>query len=941
MLDFNKIAAKWQKKWAEARIFEADADKKKKKFFAHFTYPYVNAYPHIGHFYTLMQAEIMARYKRLMGFNVLMPQGWHATGSPLVSAAKRVKEREKKQIAILADMGIKDSQLKNFEAPEYWVEFFAPEFRKDFEAIGISIDWRRNYITTSLNPHYDKFIKWQFNKLKEKNYIIKDKFPVVWCTKDNAPVGDHDRVEGEGETPKDFLWVKFKLKDSDMFLMAGTTRPDALLGQTHLWVDPHATYTIVKVNDEKWIVGKEAVQKIEFQYAKPEIVGTITSEELIGRWAKGPLVDYELYIVPAWFIDANVGSGIVYSALEDPVDLVEIQHIQKHPEIVKKYNLDREVVNKLKPIFIIDVPGMGENLGQDMIDKYKITSKEDTEKLEEAKGELNRSVFRKGVMKNNCGKYAGLTVPQAQVVIKKDLLEAKDAVMFYELDGKVICRCLTPSIVKIVSDQWFIAYGNKEWKKNAHKALGKLKLYPDKSRQQIGYAIDWLRNWACTREEGLGTRLPWDEKWLIESLSDSTIYFAFYPIAHIIQKINTKLINDEVFDYILLGKGKKPKIKSIDKMRDEFEYWYPVDFNTSGKDLIQNHIAFSLFAHAAIFPEDKWMNGLRVNGWVMINGQKMSKSLGNIILLRYIAKEFGPDPARLTIAAAGEGLDDPNWDSDFAKSSKEKLQSLYDFCISYYNKGTAKYDDAEKWLESQINGSIKKATLFMEEALFRSAIQVIFFDLQRTIKKYIALSKDNPNKTLIKKIIEAQLIMLSPFTPFLCEEIWEKMGRKGFISLQKWPKFDASKIDRRAEASIELIDNVKKDIYEILKLTKIEHPKKITLFVAPKWKYDFVERLKSEMEKTRNATELIKLIMQSGLKTYGNEITKLIPKLLADEGKIPEIVLGQEIEFNALNNAADNFKNEFKCEIEVVVAEKSKIEKTKQAMPNKPAILVE
>jgi leucyl-tRNA synthetase len=544
-------------------------------------------------------------------------------------------------------------------------------------------------------------------------------------------------------------------------------------------------------------------------------------------------------------------------------------------------------------------------------------------------------------MKEITGKYKGLQVAKAKEEIKNDMLKERTAELMYELTAKVICRCLTPSTIKIVSDQWFIAYGNKEWKKLAHKALDKLKLYPGTPRQQLAYTIDWLRDWACTREKGLGTKLPWDEKWLIESLSDSTIYFAFYPIAHLLQKINPRLIDDKIFDYVFLGKGKKPNVQDIGKMREEFEYWYPFDFNTSGKDLIQNHIAFSLFNHAAIFPKEKWPAGLRINGWVTINEQKMSKSLGNIILLRDIAKDYSPDAARLAIAFGGEGLDDPNWDSEFARSVKEKLMLFYDHCIQNYNKGAEKYGYPEKLMESQLNTIMKTTTEFMENAMFRSAIQTGCFEMQRKLRQYLKLTKNNPNKELMNKIIESQLLMLAPFTPFICEELWSNIGKNGFVSVAHWPKYDESKIDKKAESISAFIDSTRIDILEVLKLAKIEKPFKIKLFVAEKWKYKFIEKLKSLMQKTRNTNELMKELMSSELKQHGNEITKLIPKLLGDKSKIPEFVLEQETEIQALKDASENYEEEFKCKIEVVAAEGSKEPKSKQAMPGKVAILVE
>ena len=940
MVDFAHLEKKWREKWDKEKIFEAHATPGKRKFFCTFPYPYVNAFPHIGHLYTIMRVEAFARYKRLLGFNVLFPQGWHATGSPIVSAAKRVTEGEEKQLKIMKDMGISGSKLKKFEDPAYWIDYFIPEALKDYHLMGLSIDWRRQFHTTDLNPYYDRFIRWQFTKLKEKGYIVKGKFPVVWDPVENCAIGDHDRSEGEGETAKDFAWIKFKLKDSDLILMTGTTRPDALLGQTNLWVDPGATYQIVKVKQEKWVVGKNAVKKIEDQFGKAEIIGTVTSAELIGKWVKGPIVDYPLYVLPAWFIDANVGSGLVYSALEDPVDLLELHKIQSDSKIIEKYKLDKKVVDKLGPIFIIDVPGMGKNLGEDIANEFGIKSAKDKKKLELAKGELNRRVFRKGVMNKSCGKYSGMTVEDAQVEIKKDLLSSGESVMFYELTGKVVSRFLNECVVKIVEDQWFMNYSNKKWKEVTGECLKGMRLYPEKVRGQFEYVLDWLHNWACTREEGLGTRLPWDENWLIESLSDSTIYMAYYTIAHLIVKEKIGEVNDALFDYVMLGKG-KAQHASWKKMREEFDYWYPLDFRNSGKDLVQNHLAFFIFNHVAIFPKDKWPKGIGVNGWVMVDGQKMSKSLGNMIPLRDMEGKFGVDPSRFTILSGGEGLDDPNWDSTLACSVRQKLGSFYDHCLEWYGKGRDGRLAIDAWMESRLYESILKINGFMDETLFRSASQEIFFGLQNALKWYLRRTSGNPNKDVMKQVLEAQVVMLSVFCPFVCEEIWSTWGKKGFVSVASWPKVDTQKINVEVDVAEQFIEKTLGDIQSLLKLVKMESPQKITAFVSLPWKYSLFKEVAKFSQKTRNPKEVLgKILGEKEFKQYGTEISKFLPKLVAS-GRIPSLVLSEKEEINILKENIAFFEKEFGCCFEVIAASSSREQKALQAMPGKVALLVE
>ncbi len=833
-MDFKKIEQKWQKAWEKGKIFEADADPKRQKFFVNFPYPYINAYLHLGHAFSSTRVDVMARFKRMQGFNVLFPQGWHCTGSPVWAAAQRIKEGEERQIKIMKMMDVPDKEIKKFSEPKKWIEFFVPAAKEDFSSMGASVDWRRSFITTDLNPRYDKFIRWQFRKLKGKGLIEKGMHPVIWCPKDNMPVGDHDRSEGEGETPQDFIWVKFRMIDSDLVLMAGTTRPDALYGQTNLWIDPKGEYVIVKVREEKWVVGKESVDKIKNQYEENiQILGTISPRELIGKWVKGPLVDRKIHVLPAYFIKSNVGSGIVYSALEDPIDLYELKKIQSDTSFIKKFGLDEKEVMRLKPIDIIKVPDLGDNLGESIGKEFGVRSSEDVELLEKAKGELNRRVFRKGIMRDNCGECSGMTVPEAQKLLKKRLVKDNDVVMLYEMTGKVVCRCLTPCIVKIVSDQWFLKYSDNEWKKKVHKALDKMKLYPDLVRQQFDYVIDWLNDWACTHHQGMGTKLPWNEKWVIESLSDSTIYMAYYTIAHLIEDYPKEKINDEFFDFVFLGKGKGDK--KMQEMRKEFEYWYPFDIRSSGKDLVQNHLSFCLFNHVAIFSEKYWPKGFSVNGWLLVEGDKMSKSKGNFYTIRQMLEKYPADIVRAILMLGGEEMDDPNFDFNNAEVLKDKISQWHEFATSNFKKNVKdKKTAGDEAFLSYVNKHLKQGTEAMENMLFRTAFGRLFYRMQKTLRDYLERGKVNPR--LINEFIVIQTKVLSPFCPHITEEIWEKLGNKKFISLGEWPKIDESKINEKIEEQYRQIEKLSEDIRNIFNLLKEKEgkkPKKVFVYTIP------------------------------------------------------------------------------------------------------------
>ncbi|MBI4143464.1 class I tRNA ligase family protein, partial [Candidatus Woesearchaeota archaeon] len=275
-----------------------------------------------------------------------------------------------------------------------------------------------------------------------------------------------------------------------------------------------------------------------------------------------------------------------------------------------------------------------------------------------------------------------------------------------------------------------------------------------------------------------------------------------------------------------------------------------------------------------------------------------------------------------------------------AKAIKEKLEQWASFAKENYKKAAKKeLSLSGKIFLSGIHRSLKEGTGAMEEMLFRTAFEKLFFQMQRCLKDY--LKRKDISQDLLNYFIESQAKAMSPFCPFISEEIWSCMGKKDFASLGEWPKHDESKIDEEAEAAAEFADSTKKDIMEIMKLAKIDKPKKIRIFVAEKWKYDFLKKLKGLLSDTRDASQIIRKLMSTQLKSHGQEISRMVPKLLNDINRIPSIIMPQEDEINALDNASKNYGEEFKCGVEIINAESSKEQKARQAMPGKAAILVE
>ncbi len=561
----------------------------------------------------------------------------------------------------------------------------------------------------------------------------------------------------------------------------------------------------------------------------------------------------------------------------------------------------------------------------------KINNQNERDKLENAKKIVYKKGFYEGIMLG--GSYKGEKVERAKERIKQDLLATNQATLFFELTGPVVCRCLTPCVVKVVQNQWFITYSNESWKQITHEALDEMKLYPEKARAQFDYVIDWLREWSCTRHEGLGTRLPWDEHWLIESLSDSTFYNAYYTIAHKLKEAPIDKINDAFFDYVFLGKGTPENWWS--DYKQEFDYWYPVDIRSSAKDLIQNHLSFMLFTHAALVKKEHWPKAFSVNGYVTVNGQKMSKSLGNMIPVRVMLEQFGADASRITILNGGEGIDDCNWDTGLAVATKTKLAQFLELVTTHYGKGRDTTQAIDEWFESKLNSAIKNSTAAMEQMNFRTALQSSWFELSNTIKQYLKLTNNEPNKDLISHALSAQIKLLQPFAPHICEEAWESIGNKSLLCHAPWPTYTEAKINAAVEASQDMLELLTADIRNVQSILKLAAIKEITILISPEWKYGFVTELRAKLDETRDVRELIKHFAHH---THTQDITKLLPQLVREPGKL--MVTTQAAELKTILDASKYLGKAFGATINVMRAEDSKLQKAQQAFPGKPAIIL-
>ena len=960
-MDWNIIDKKWQKKWSETNDHETDYNDKEKKFIT-VAYPYPNSPQHIGHGRTYTITDVHSRYLRMKGFNVLFPMGFHYTGTPILGMAKRVEANDTELIEGFKTLyKVPEDRIKEFAEPVKIADYFHEEIKSGMIEMGYSIDWRREF--TTIDPAYQKFIEWQFRNLKEKNLIVQGSHPVGWCPKDQNPVSQHDTL---GDVEPDFTeYVIIKFDLNGVKIPVATLRPETLFGVTNIWINPQVTYQKIKVNDEIWIASPECARKLEFLEKKIEVIEDVSGSDFVGQSAKAPHNDDSIVILPASFVKSDNGTGIVMSVpAHAPFDYQALLDCKSGKNKSIASDLLKNIQN-IEPITMIKTDGLGDIPAKDIVERMGISDQDDP-KLEDATKEIYSKEFYEGILADNTKQFAGKKISEAKDEIKEWITEIESADILLELtNAPVKCRCGAECVVKLLSNQWFLDYSNKEWKDKAHTCFEKMNVFPNEIRPEFDQVLDWLRERACARQHGLGTKVPWDKEWLVESLADSVIYMAFYIISKYVNKkeIDGNELTDEFFDYVFYGKNDPVEIankikitkEKLEEIRKEFLYFYPVDARHSGRDLVPNHLTFFVLNHVALFPEENWPQEIVVNGSVLMGGKKMSKSMGNIIPLRDAVRKYGADPIRLTILISAELLQDADFNVDAINGIKNKLESMYEDCTKIKAEEISELEPEDKWILSMLQNLASNVSESMNKIRLREALHHILYDFDSELQWYLKRTKSKQRTNIsgiLHKIFSNRILMLSPFAPHIAEEIWEKLGNTELASKSAWPSSIGIEFDPTSIQTETLLKSIIDDINNILKVTKIS-PKKITIYTADQWKskaYSLI--LKNVLDGETNIGTIIKSLIANKeteqIKKDPDFVKKILNDILSESLEIRKGKMNiEQIDENKIigSELTSLVKNDYNVELSVFSESDSEKydpkNKAKTARPFKPAILIE
>jgi len=939
MINFEEIESKWNKAWEDAKIFEAEPNDKE-PYMVTVAFPYVNSPLHIGHLKTYGDGDILARYKRMRGYNVLFPMGFHATGTPVLAFAKRIKNNDPEIIKELKNVGVPDEEIKKMVDPLYIANYFIKSIENDMRTSGLSIDWRRKFV--SIDPIFSKFVEWQFGILNANHLLVQGKHPVGWCPNEGNPVGMHDTKGGvEPEIEKEVA-IKFKIVGEEAYMLCATYRPETIFGVTNIFVNENAFYVKCRIGNEIYYIAKEAAENLSYQL-KIDIIEVVSGSSLLSKKCINPINNEELPVLPGFFVKPDVGTGIVMSVPSHaPFDYAAIERLRASgypmPEIKPKKLIDVEIgrslvdvgVGEVKPIHI-DMPALA----------YLEILHTNVNAIDDMLEFATKLEYRE---ESHWGKmlvpgYEGMSEPEAREKVKNELIAKGNAFELYILaNAPVYCRCGAKIVVKVVEDQWFLNYGDEHWKALAKEAFSKMNIVPDKARTAFESAIDWINLRAVARAQGLGTRLPLDNRFIIESLSDSTIYPAFYTISHIIKEreIKPEQLKPEFFDYVYRGIGSLEEISKstgidsevIKKCRDSFTYWYRFTSRHSGSDLIFNHLTMYIFNHAMVFDKTYWPKQIVVNGMVLYEGEKMSKSLGNTISVISGAKNYGIDTIRIVVNGGSDLLSDSNFTDKDAKGIMERLEYLFNTVQSLDKYEGSELKKIDYWLYSKLNRKIKNATEHMEKLELRDAITSIFYDSIKELKRYF--ERGGKNAVVLREYLQSVVLMLQPIAPHMAEEMWHMLGNNTFAALEKWPGYDESMINENIELLEEAIDSLIDDARNAKMLVerKGKQASKMKLIIASEQK----RAIHNMLVDTKDPN---KVISESSNKELAS---KYVAKVVKQLNTLQRININEEDEFEAFSEASEYIKDKTGIDVEVVKEEQSNSARADKAMPLKPSI---
>ncbi|MFV0517581.1 MAG: leucine--tRNA ligase [Aminipila sp.] len=786
--NFGEIETKWQKYWEENKVFATSEDENKEKYYVLEMFPYPSGKLHMGHVRNYSIGDVIARYKTMAGFNVLHPMGYDSFGLPAENAA-----------------------IKNGIAPAKWTTENIAEMTAQLKELGFAYDWDREVATC--RPDYYKWMQWIFIQFYKKGLAYKKENPVNWCPSCQTVLANEQVVDGccercKSEVGKKELsqwyfkitdyaerlldnldqlegwpskvkvmqknWigksigaeVEFEIADSEKKLNIFTTRPDTLYGVTYMVLAPEHPYVKDLVNDAEPSIKEDVAKYLEEVQRKSDIERTSTVNEktgvFIGKYCINPLNGKKVPIFISDYVLMDYGTGAIMAV---PA------HDQRDFEFAKKFNC--EIIPVVEPA-----------------------------------------------------------------------------------DNNIDINNLTEAFVaegKMINSEMFTGMNNKE-------AIIKIIDYLEEKgigKRSINYR---LRDWLISRQRYWGTPIPMiycDEcGWVPEKEENLPVMLP--TDVEFTGKGESPLTTSKTFAKVNCPKCGKPAKREMDTMdtfldsswyflrytdanndkeafsKEKQKYWMNVDQYIGGVEHAILHLMYARFFQMALYDlgyttNEEPFENLLTQGMVIKDGKKMSKSIGNVVTPAEIIEKYGADTARLFILFAAPPERELDWSDAGVEGSYRFLNRVYRLVYelaSVIELAPNSYileTESDKSLAYEMNAAIKKVSEDVGGRFsFNTAISSIM-ELVNEMYKY--KENDDINLGLLKAAVESLVLILSPFTPHICEEMWQGLGHNESLYKADWPKYDESalikdtveiviQINGKVKEKMNVSNNLDKETFE-------------------------------------------------------------------------------------------------------------------------------
>lgn len=782
-IDFSRIEKKWQDKWEKAKCFSVKEDKKKKKYYVVEMYPYPSGSGlHIGHAFNYTIGDICARFKIMQGFNVLHPMGFDSFGLPAENAA-----------------------IKSKSHPKNFTEEAIAMFIKQQKALGLTYDWNRMIMSHS--PEYYKWDQWIFLKMFEKGLAYKKKASVNWCPDCNTVLANEQVQNGfcwrHHETPVEIKYLEqwfFKITDYADELYDNVDKlvnwPERIRAMQKNWIGKsYGTEIDFEINGEKWPIFTTRPDTI---YGVTFMVVSAQHPRLMELVTSGQKKEVEKFLKKIKSTSEKVMKGSDKSEGDE--------ELEKEGAFTGSYAIN-PLTNEKIPVytgnFVIADYGAGMVMAVPAHDERDF-------------------------------QFAKKYNIQIRVVINPDS---------YDLNPEKMSRAYVGE-GRLVNSGEFNKWNNKEAIDAITEFLAKKKL----GKKTVNYK---LRDWLISRQRFWGTPIPiiYCDKCGAVAVAEKDLPVVL-PEKIKFESSKNPLLGDKKFINVKCPKCGKLGRRETDTM-DTFvnsswyffrycdsknkkqifdpkkaEYWMPMDQYIGGAEHACMHLIYSRFYTR--FLRDLGLTKLSEPTLNLFNqgmvhgsdGVVMSKSRGNVVDPLDMIKKYSCDTLRIFLVSIAAPDSDSMWSDTGIESMHKFVRKFVDFySVVKIGKSSAR-------IESKVNKAIREVTDDIEKFRYNMAV----------IKLRGLLDIFSSEEKIGKKDLESYLKMISVFCPHVAEELWAKIGGKGFISLEKWPVCDEKKIDMKLEQLEQAVEKTVGDIQNVLKIIKEKQGKdgeKIYLYVMP------------------------------------------------------------------------------------------------------------